>query len=103
MRERHLAVGVLQQIAVSAVKHAGRSTGESRRMQPQLRATAAGFYSDQPHTRIAQEGVKYSDRIAAAADAGEDRIRQPPLVLQDLPARLFSDDAVKIAHHHRVR
>ncbi len=47
--------------------------------------------------------MKHADRVAAAAHAGEDRIRQAPLALQNLPPRFFSDDAVKIADHHGVR
>ena len=64
---------------------------------------SAAFDADHPHILVVQECVKQSDRIAPAADAGDQRVRQPFLLLQNLPPRLASDHALKIAHHHRIR
>ena len=43
-----------------------------------------------------------ADGVAAAAHAGDHGIGQAAFRFQNLPARLFADDLVKIAHHHRV-
>jgi hypothetical protein len=42
--------------------------------------------------------VKQSDRIGAAADAGDDHIRQRAGVLEHLRARLAADDRLQLAH-----
>ena len=84
MRQRDLAVGVLQKIAVCAVQHARRSAAETRRVHPQFLAGAARFHADQLHALVADEGMKDADGVAAAADAGEDRVGQPAFPLQDL-------------------
>src|ERR1700733_10081266 len=85
-----------------SVQHAGRATRESRRMCSQFRAGATGLHSDQSDALIAEECVKNTDRVAAAADTRKDRIGQASLALENLAARLFADDAVKIADHHGV-
>ncbi len=41
-------------------------------------------------------------RVGAAADAGDQRIRQPALGLLHLFARLDADNGLEIAHHHRI-
>ena len=46
--------------------------------------------------------MEQTDGVAAAADTGDEQIGQPFLALQNLAARFDADDAVKIAHHHRV-
>ena len=43
------------------------------------------------------------DRVAAAANAGDKQVGETLLALEDLAARLDADDAVEIAHHHRIR
>ena len=40
--------------------------------------------------------------VGAAADAGDQRIRQPAFGLQHLLARLAADDRLEIAHHGRI-
>src|SRR5579875_800179 len=103
MRRRHLAVAILQNIAVCAVQHAGRSAGEARRVLAEAVAAASGFNADQPHVVLFQERVKHPDGVRSAAHAGKDRIGQAAFALQNFLARLLADDAMKIAHHHRIR
>ena len=103
MRQRHLPFGVLQQVAVGAVQHAGRSAGETRRMF--ARAPRRGR---PPRRRsgahpIVQKRVEHADGIAAPAHTGEHRIRQTALALQNLARVFIADDAMKIADHHRDR
>ena len=46
--------------------------------------------------------MKQPHRVGAAADAGDQRIRQAAFGLLHLRARLVADDRLEIAHHHRI-
>ena len=52
---------------------------------------------------IVEERVEDADGVAAAADAGDDRVGQPAGLLQDLRARLAADHRLELAHHQRIR
>src|SRR6202035_2625436 len=43
------------------------------------------------------------DRVRAAVDAGDQRVGQPALLLEDLATRLASDHGLEVAHDQRVR
>src|SRR5207244_9477972 len=64
---------------------------------------ASGFDADHPHMSILQEGMQQTDGVAAAADACDEQIRQARFAFENLASRFNPDDALKIAHHHRVR
>lgn len=51
---------------------------------------------------IVQEGMKQPDRVGAAADTGDQRIRQAAFGLLHLRPGLLADDALEVAHHHRI-
>ena len=55
------------------------------------------------HRFIFEERIKKADGVRAAADAGDQQIGQALFLLQNLPARFVADDALEIAHHHRIR
>ena len=46
--------------------------------------------------------MEETHRVAAAADAGDQRVRQAPLRAQDLPARLVADHRLEVAHDLRI-
>ena len=46
--------------------------------------------------------MEQADGVRAAADAGDERIRQPALGLLHLLARLVADHALEVAHHRRI-
>src|SRR5438874_4305113 len=94
---------ILQHIRVRALQHAWRSTTETRRMFAQIGASSAGFNPDELHLFVRNELVKRSDRIRAAAHAGNYRVRQASSLLENLLARFASNAAVKVAHHHWIR
>src|SRR5579862_5482164 len=102
MRERDLAVIVLQQIAAGALQNSGSSPGETGRMLAQLRAMPAGFDADEANIRIGNESVEDADRVAAAADAGDDRIRRAAFLLHDLCTGFKTDHTMEIAHHRGI-
>ena len=56
----------------------GAPARESRRVIAGRNAAAAGFDADEPHARVVDERVEQAHRVAAAADAGDDDVRQPP-------------------------
>ena len=53
--------------------------------------------------RIVQESREHTGGVTAAADAGDDRVRQVSGHIDELLARLDTDDALEVAHHHRER
>ena len=52
---------------------------------------------------IVEKGMEQADGVRAAADAGHQRIGQPAETGEHLFARLAADDALEVAHHHRIR
>lgn len=63
---------------------------------PPCRLTA-----DEPDGGIVDEVVERADGIGAAADTGNDGIRQLPFLFQQLLFDLFGDHRLKIPHHGR--
>ena len=66
-------------------------------------AVAAGLAADQPHAGVGDERVEDADRVGAAADAGDHRVRQPAGQVEHLLAGLDADDPLEVADHHRER
>ncbi len=52
---------------------------------------------------VVEERMEQADRIGAAADAGDERVRQAAVLVEHLRARFAADDRVEIAHHLRIR
>ena len=71
--------------------------------RPRAICLAAGLDADQPDVAIVDERVEDAHRVAAAADAGDDRVGQPAGQLEDLRARLAADHRLELAHHQRIR
>jgi len=63
---------------------------------------AAGLHANQPDARVCHERIEDAHRVAAAANAGDDCLRQPPRSFEDLPARLAPDDRLEVANHQRI-
>ena len=87
MRVLDLAVIVHQQIGAVAMQHAGPAARDRGRVQLR-QAVAGGLDAEDLDAGIIEERMKQSHRIGAAADAGDQRIRQPALGLLHLRARL---------------
>src|SRR5277367_4318479 len=103
MRERYLAVVILQQVRKCALQNARRSATKARCMFAEFYSAASGLNSDQADARIGDELVEGSDGVGAAADTGDDRGWQPAFLLLNLLAGLFADHTMKVAHHGRIR
>src|SRR5260370_17983392 len=85
MRLANLSELVLQQISFVAVQDADAACGDRGRMMRSADSEARRLDPDHPHSRILEERIEKSDRIRAAIDACDQHVRQPPLVLQNLP------------------
>jgi hypothetical protein len=94
----HLAVGVLEQIAEAAVKHAGRTGAQGRAVVAGLDPPARRLDPDQLDV-VVQEGGEDPDRVGSAAHTGDHGPRQPSDPLQELLPRLAADHRLEVAHH----
>ncbi len=98
-----LPVRILQEVGAVAVQHAGSPAGERGRMTAGCETVAAGFDADQAHAWNRDVRIEDAHRVAAAADARDDRVRMTARVLWHLRHAFVADHALEIAHHHRVR
>src|SRR5687768_4514294 len=72
-------------------------------MMSQCRTRPACLDPYKPHSIVWNKGMKDTDRITAAANAGVNRIGQASFCFQNLTARLQPDRLVEVAHHGRIR
>src|SRR5262245_47598980 len=95
-----LPVIVLEEIGAIAVQHAGPSAGHRGGMTVRdIEAVAAGFDPIDRDRWLIEEGMEQAHRVRAAADAGDERVGQPPFPLQHLLACLAPDHRLEVAHH----
>ena len=102
MRLGDLPVVVLKQVGAVAVQDARPAAGERGRMQAGREAVAGRLDAVDLDVAVVEEGVEQADGVGAAADGGDQRIRQAALRRQHLLARLAADDALEVAHHGRI-
>ena len=102
MRGGDLPVRLLQEMATRPVEHADRACRQRSRM-PFLKPFAARFNADHRRLRVLIKRGKQADRIAPAADACDEAVRQPALLGENLPARFPSDDRLHVAHNRWIR
>ena len=101
MRVLDLAVIVHQEIGAVAMQHARPAAGDRRRMQLR-QPVARGLDAENLDAGIVEERMKQSHRVGAAADAGDQRIRQAAFGFLHLRAGLGADHRLEIAHHRRI-
>ena len=102
VRLGHLAVVGLEHRAGAPVEHAEPARGERRAVLPGAEPLAAGLDGHQAdRAGSAEEGGEGAHGVGAAADAGDDRVRQPAQALGPLRARLVADDPLQVAHQAR--
>src|SRR5690348_13138570 len=81
VRVDDLAVVGLQEIGAVAVEYAGLAAVERGRVLAGLDAEPRRLDADHADRRIVEERVEQADRIGAAADAGDQRVRETPFGL----------------------
>src|SRR5205823_10697880 len=87
----------------SSLEYATPAACESRRVLTQLEAAAAGLHSHHADSGVAEKIVEEPDGVAPSSYAREKKIRQAAFGPQDLFARLFSNDGLKVPHDLRIR
>ncbi len=88
MRVLDLAVGVGEQGRARAVQDSRAAGDEARRSRR--------LHADEPHVGVVDEAGEQADRVRAAADAGNDCVRQPSLGGEKLLARLVPDHCLQL-------
>ena len=102
VRLDHLAVRVLQQVRQAAVQHPRLAGHQRRGVLVAVDARSAGLDADQLHRVVRHERVEQADGVAAAADARDRVVGQPPRRLHELLSRLAADDRLEVADQHGV-
>src|SRR5262247_3484486 len=103
MRQLDIAGIVLEDEGSCALQDARAAAGEACRMTPAGDFLTARFDADETHARIVDETVEDSNRVAAAADAGDYDIGQAAGLLEHLTAGFAADHRLELAHHQRIR
>src|SRR3954466_14001320 len=103
MRQLDVTVVVLQHECARALQDAGAAAGEARRVTAARYRLATRFDPDQPHAGVFDERIEAAHRIAAAADAGDDRRRQRAGQFEHLWPRLPADDRLELTHYPGIR
>src|ERR1051325_5009949 len=94
---------ILENITLAAVKNPDFAAEDRSRMFAGAKPPPRGLHPEHFHTFIADERVKQTHRIAAAADTCDQIIGELSFPFEDLPARFPSDHGLKVAHEHRIR
>src|SRR6516165_9892971 len=97
------AVLGLKDVSIGAVQNTGFAARKSGRMLAQAQTPPARLDPDHLHFTVGNEIVEQSDGVAATPNTGEKTIRKLSGGLENLAARLLTDDPVKLADHQRVR
>ena len=99
-----LSVRVLQHISAVAVQHARHAALQRGRMLAGFHAFTGSFNADEPGFFKRNVGVKNAHGVGATAHTGQHCVG---LVAQVHAGHLlnafFTDHALEIAHHHRIR
>ena len=70
--------------------------------RPRTNPFATGFNARHFHAFVTEEWIEEPDGIASAADARDEKIREPLVALQHLASSFIANDAMEIAHHHGI-
>src|SRR5215471_4660372 len=102
MGQFDLAFFVREEKSLRALQNTESPALKTRGVLSGANSFATGFDADHSHLSILQERVEQADGVAAATDTRDEQIGQTFFALENLATRLDADDALKIAHHHRV-
>ena len=98
-----LAVVVHEEIGAVAVQHARAAAGDRGGVAVRLvEPVAGGLDPEHLHPLVVEEGMEEADGVRPAADRRDEAVGQAALLLEHLRPRLGADDALEVAHHHRV-
>jgi len=84
------------------LQHARPAASDGSGVLAAVEAEAGRFDAVDLDRTLIEEGVEQAHGVGAAADAGDQRIRQAAFRRLHLLARLTADDRLEIAHHGRI-
>src|SRR5436853_4835894 len=102
MRLVDLSVLVHKEISAVAVQHPRAAAGDRGGMHAGVKPMTRGLDAINFNVIVVEEWVEQAHRVRAAADTGDERIRQAALCRLHLLARLAADDRLKIPHPQRT-
>src|SRR5437867_2413035 len=102
MRQFNLAIVIGEQKSFCSLKDAEFAGLETRRVLAAANSLAPSLDADHSYLSIWQERMEQPDGVTSTADTSNQQIGQPLFALKNLRASFQADDALKIAHHHRV-
>src|SRR6266581_3517949 len=97
MRRGNLSVTGLQDVRVGPLQNPGARPGKSRGggkaggMLAEAFPASSGLEPHHLYTRILAKGMEQADGVGAAANTGNQNVRQALLGFQDLLARFMTD------------
>src|SRR5271167_1981715 len=103
MRTPNLTILILKQIRFVAVQHSDRSVRYACSVASGLYTAARRFDSGHFNGFVPEKRVEETHRIRAAADAGDEHVRETLFFLENLLPRFLAEDGLEVPHHHRIR
>jgi len=100
---RYLPVLVLAEIGLHAVEYAEATGVDGRRGLERVYALAGGLAAHQLHLLVLDEIVERPDGVAASADAGDEHVRDPALLLDGLLPDLLAYHGLEVPDDRRER
>ena len=98
---RRLAVGILEDVAITPMQDARLAVGQRGSMASWLGTAPPCLDTNEFHAGVADERVEHASGITAAAHASHNHIGQAPEPLEGLLPRFPADHRLEIAHDHR--
>ena len=89
MRQLNLPIVIREQPGLGPLQDSELPALKPRRVIAIANPAPARFDAHHLHALIAQKWPEKSDRVAPAAHARDEQIRQPPFAFQDLPPRFI--------------
>src|SRR5947199_368028 len=93
---------VLKHIALTSMEYTDIAAQDGSRMLAGPKSASGCLNAEHSYFWISNEGIKQPHGVASAADASDEIIRQPSLLLENLPTCFLSDHRLKVTHHHRI-
>src|ERR1700741_5106939 len=97
MGQFYLSFFVREQKRFRSLKNTEPSALKSRGMLATTNSFTACFNAYHSNLSVLQEGMEQTNRIAAAADTGDEQIGRAFFALENLATRFDADDTLKIA------
>src|SRR5688572_12198085 len=103
MSLKDLTICIIHQIRAVAVQYSRVSCSQRCGVLARFDAKTTCFDTNHAYSLVANKWVEQANRIRAATDTRDQRIRQPAILLHALLFYFSADDALEIPDQHRIR